>query len=211
MKTEITITPEGVKAIHYGDEPNLVHAECFPPSVGEQLLTLLASEAVQAVRIAELPMQVVARRVVDLSPEVAIPFPAADSPGPITHVYGNTVKAYTADGDLLMEARGEKPRPFAPFSDEEETVIEPHYAPRGRIPVDFPWRDLLDAGGVRTFKQLEKRITTGTLTELDGIGDARADEIVKAYDALWRVPEMTATPEETARLDKVNKALKEKL
>jgi len=60
---------------------------------------------------------------------------------------------------------------------------EPKAEAKGSLPDDFPARAALDAGDVRTFHQLRKRIAEDTLTDIPGIGKPTAEKIVAALVA----------------------------
>ncbi len=56
--------------------------------------------------------------------------------------------------------------------------------PSTPLPDDFPAKDVLEAAGIASVEDLRTSLALGPLTEVDGIGEARATKIVEALVAL---------------------------
>jgi hypothetical protein len=83
-----------------------------------------------------------------------------------------------------LDAKGYLPEKVETKAEPEAEEAEPE-APaklRGHLPDDFPYYSFLEAGDVKTYAQLRKRIEAGTLTDIKGIGDERAAEITTAFE-----------------------------
>ena len=102
-------------------------------------------------------------------------------------------EAPPADSDYADESNTE-PLESVPDAEAMDVAEEPIDDPvveldnetpkpkQGKLPEDFPYHDLLVNGDIATYAQLRKAIANGTLTDVAGIAEARAAEIVEASE-----------------------------
>lgn len=103
-----------------------------------------------------------------------------------------TARRIVATGSAVREGAGDPspvpPRPAPPAGPVHRDPTPVHRdppAPSGpQLPEDFPHRDLLEAAGIETVDDLETARELGPLTEIPGVGRARAARIEAALEEL---------------------------